>query len=84
MIVIDAVNEHPCDKVWVWLSVDKDGNEGIVLAPVPGLGNVPLVCMHERNKGPMNTMAKQVAVLTKTMVRRVCFTRAEAEEMFWP
>lgn len=82
--IIPSRNEQAADKVWVWLSVDKNGNEGICFGPVPGMGHLPLVCMHERIKPHMDEAARQVGALTKTTIRRVCFTRAEAEEIFLP
>lgn len=50
------------DTLWAWVSVSEDG-EGILAAPIPGLGNMPLVGADQARMESLRPFAMQCAEL---------------------
>jgi hypothetical protein len=60
-VYLDTKNEHPMEELYVVLSHDPDGNEGIVSAITP-MGAMPMVFGHKRMldavRGQLDVMSK--------------------------
>lgn len=64
MPVHDAPNYLHINAVWMVISVDKDGNEGVVAVPLgTDMLSVPLIAADEARLGSIIKMAEQVAGL---------------------
>ena len=73
-------NEMPrIDCIWAYLSVDdRDGNEGVCAAMVPGLpGLTPLIAADERRLEFITQLAEQLARDSGRVLRLVKFTNRE-------
>lgn len=66
------------DQVWVFVSLDEDGNEGVCAASLPGLGVVPLIAADEDRLKSLTGLAHEVSQLSGKTIRliRLC-TREE-------
>lgn len=71
-------NKAPLRALYAWVSVDKDGNEGICGAMIPGIGGIPLVTGDKRMAdGQYRELAESMGRLGKHDIRLVTFVRAE-------
>jgi predicted pyridoxine 5'-phosphate oxidase superfamily flavin-nucleotide-binding protein len=59
------------DQVWMAVSVDEDGNEGVCAAPLPGSGTLtmPLIAADEARLPFIMNMAEQLAAATGKKIR---------------
>ena len=78
-IVHNPANEQGIQELYAYISVDKDGNEGLCAAPLaPGLETAPLVFGYERVALMFLPVAEKMAKLVKDkQIRLVKFTNRE-------
>jgi hypothetical protein len=72
MFLHDPGNKAPIHTVYVILSVDKDGKEGIC-----GLGNFPMVCGYESNAKAMLEIAQKLSANSDKKVVMAKFRREQ-------
>jgi hypothetical protein len=70
-------NEKVIDEVWIGLSQDADGKNGIIAAMTPGVGVTPMVTGSEKGLPHFRQLAEVVAKDTGSVVKIYKFTRAE-------
>lgn len=80
-VLHDAPNTFVITGVWMVVSVDDDGQEGVVAAPHWEGGPVmPLIAADEARLPMIKTLAKQIAGLTKKQLRLIRLdTRTDLE-----
>lgn len=73
MIVHDAPNKLKIDRIWMVISVDANGNEGVCAGPMPGMpgGLMPLIAADEDRLPFIKEIAKRLAAKTKKTVRLI-------------
>lgn len=60
------------DAVWMFISVDEAGNEGVCAGPMPGLpGPIPLIAADEARLVSLIPMAEELARLSKMRIRLI-------------
>jgi hypothetical protein len=70
-------NERVIDEVWIGMSEDADGKNGIIATAIPGFGGTPMVTSSQRI---LRLFKEQIAALAKMSDSRIKvyrFTRAE-------
>lgn len=83
-LVVDfSPNTMPrIDKIWAFLSVDKDGNEGVCAAPMQGLGCVPLIASDQARVESLMPLAQMLARMSGMTIKLVEFSvRTELTEI---
>jgi hypothetical protein len=81
MIVESPPNTQPrIDEMWVYVSIDSDGNEGVVGSYVPGSGWVPLMATDPQRLELIRPMALAVARQSGMRIRLVKFSSREVLE----
>jgi len=69
------------DEMWAWVSSDE-GGEGVLAAPIPGLGNMPLVGADRARMLSYAGIARQMANMFGVEVKLVRFTtRVDVERI---
>lgn len=73
MIVHDAPNKLKIDRIWMIVSVDADGNEGVCAGPMPGYpgGMMPLIAADEDRLPFIMDLARKLAGKTRKTVRLI-------------
>lgn len=61
-------NYQPLNELWAFVSVDKDGNEGIISASI-GIGTIPLVTGDKDVLPRLQNIAQQIAEQMQVEVR---------------
>lgn len=87
MLVLTPPNVMPrINSLWVYLSRDKDGNEGLCAAPVgPGGMILPLIAADPERLKLITPLAEQLAKFTGMTIVLVEFTtRADLREITGP
>jgi hypothetical protein len=79
-LIHDPGNEAQIGKVFVFMSIDAKGRNGVIASVLPGLGSTPLVTGSARVAEKMKPLAEEVARRTGLTVGMFKFTR---EEMLW-
>ena len=79
-IIHDPGNDARIDRVYVFMSIDDEGRNGIVAESAPGLGTTPLVTGSLRTAEMMKTLAQEVARKTGKPVGMFVFRR---ETLLW-
>jgi hypothetical protein len=80
-----AENEKPriIDSIWAFLSIDDDGNESVIAAPLMGPGSyVPLISSDQRRLESFTVIAEAIARDTGRMVHLVKFTSRKLGRRF--
>lgn len=83
MIVHDAPNKLKIERIWVVVSVDANGNEGVCAGPLPGAPGVlmPLIAADEERLPFIKDMAKRLSKHTKKTLRLIeLSTRTNVED----
>ena len=75
-IIHDPGNETRIDEVYVFMSIDEKGNNGIVAEILPYMGSTPLVTASRRLAEMMKPLAQQVADKTGKPVGLFAFKRS--------
>ena len=70
-------NEKVIDFVYVGLSEDPDGKNGIVAAYAPGIGGSPMVTASESVLEFFKGQAQMLAKMTETHIKIYRFNRAD-------
>jgi predicted pyridoxine 5'-phosphate oxidase superfamily flavin-nucleotide-binding protein len=65
------------DALWAFISVDKDGHEGVIAAPLGNMGTVPLVAADEARLQSLMPIARQICDALGTTVRLIKLTTRE-------
>jgi hypothetical protein len=78
----DPGNEAKIERVYVFLSIDANGNNGVVAEILPGLGSTPLVTGSRKTARAMIPIAQKVADRTGKKVGLYVFARVEGEELW--
>lgn len=73
----DPDNLHPIDEIFVFMSVDAEGNHGICAAILPDLGSTPLMTGSRRGAESMKQMAKDIAKHSNKRIALFRFSRAD-------
>lgn len=74
----DPENHAKIKEVWMFISVDKNGNEGVVSAPIgPGGSSMPLVVTEERIMKKLILVAKNMRGLTQKDIKLIKLTARE-------
>lgn len=76
-VLHDPPNEAPIPELFVFLSLDADGNEGITASILPNLGSTPLVTSKRRIAEQMKAIAAEIARMSGKPVRLVRFTAGD-------
>jgi hypothetical protein len=80
-LILDPGNESRLDRLYVFLSIDGEGANGIVGGPMPGLGNfVQFVTASPEVVELMKKMAEELARRTGKPVGMFAFRR---ETQLW-
>ena len=74
-LIHDPGNETTIEHVYVYLSIDAEGRNGIVATSMGPLGSTPMVTGSPRVAELMKPMAEQVARLTGKTVALFSFKR---------
>jgi hypothetical protein len=80
-----AENEKPriIDSIWAFLSIDEDGNESVIAAPLMGPGSyVPLISSDQRRLESFTVIAEAIARDTGRNVHLIKFTSRELGRRF--
>jgi len=77
MLIHDAKNTQPITELYVYISVDKNGNEGVCGATLPDLGSVPLVFGYLKTAEAFLSLVNEVVATTGVRVDLVKFTNRE-------
>jgi hypothetical protein len=77
-------NEKVIDEVWIGLSEDPDGKNGICAIILEGFGGTPMVTASERVLQVFRAKAPWCAQQTGKPIKIYKFTRAELVEAFEP
>jgi len=83
-LVVDfSPNTMPrINKIWAFLSVDKDGNEGVCAAPAPGVGCLPLIAADMARVDSLMPVAQMLARMSGMTIKLVEFSvRTELKEI---
>jgi hypothetical protein len=80
LIIHDPGNEERIDRVYVFMSIDDEGRNGIVAEVLPGKGTTPLVTASLKGVEIMKKLAQQVAERTGKPVGMFAFRR---ETQLW-
>ena len=84
MIFDDPPNHMPrIDAIWAFLSVDEDGSEGVIAAPIAGM-TVPLIAADEKRLASLRPIAASIARMTKKAIVLVRFERRVEVETVGP
>jgi hypothetical protein len=75
-------NEAKIERLYVFMSVDEEGRNGIIAHVMPNLGSTPLVTGSRRVALKMIPMAEAVAKLTGKKVILYVFNRAESYDLW--
>jgi hypothetical protein len=81
-VIHDPGNEARIERVYVFMSTDERGFNGIVAAILPGLGSTPLVTGKRSVAQTMIPIAQKVADETGKKVGLFVFGRLEDEELW--
>lgn len=76
-IVDDPKNAEPITALWAYISVDRDGNEGICAAGIAGFGMTQLIFGYERVARKFLPFAEDAANQTGKTVKLMKFTARE-------
>ena len=79
-IIVEPRNEGRIDRVYVFLSIDAEGNNGIVAEILPGLGATPFVTGSLRGAEAMKQVAEEIAERTGKPIGMFVFKR---ETQLW-
>jgi hypothetical protein len=79
-LIHDPGNDTQIGEVFVFMSIDEKGRNGIVASILPGLGSTPLVTASPRVAETMKKLAAEVARRTGKPVGMFRFVR---EGMIW-
>jgi hypothetical protein len=85
-VLLDPPNELlRIDRIWLFISVDDDGNEGVCAASLAGPGSlIPLIAADEERLESLRGVATEIAVLSGKTVRLLKFTVREEVEVIAP
>lgn len=73
------------DKVFMFVSVDKDGNEGVCAAPLwPGGDPIPMIAADEARLKNLIPLAEQLSKLTGMTIRLIRLHTREELRTFTP
>lgn len=81
-IVHDPENKKAADEIFVFLSEDKQGRQGICGAPINGAKSIPMVCMDEAMLNVLKPVAKELAKLTDKKIKLTKFFVKEELEVY--
>jgi len=81
VFIHDPDNEHAINELWVVVSVDDQGNEGICAHVFPELGPTPLITGEPRMLEHFRQLAGEISGLTGKNLRLAHYTRDVAEEI---
>lgn len=70
-------NDRIIDEVWIGLSEDPDGKNGIVAAMVPGIGGAPMVTSSPQVLAFFKGQIDALASIARKPIKIYRFTRAE-------
>lgn len=79
-IIHDPGNSEPIERLYVFLSIDDEGKNGIVASILPGLGSTPLVTGSRNAAGMLKPLAQDIANKTGKPVGLFAFRR---ETQLW-
>jgi hypothetical protein len=79
--VISPPNEAPIDRVYVFLSEDAKGFNGIVAGILPGIGSTPLVTSKRKVAESLIPVAQEAANRTGLKVGLYAFKREGSD--YW-
>lgn len=75
MIVLDPPNTLRIDRIWMYVSRDEHGNEGVCAGPLMGPGSfVPLIAADQARLAQLTPMAEVIATMTGKQVVLIEFT----------
>ena len=85
-VILDPPNELPrIMAIWAFISVQDNGNEGVLAAPLLGPGSlVPLIGADEARLESLRPIAKQIAAATNKTIKLAKFYRREDMETIEP
>jgi hypothetical protein len=85
-VLHDPPNKLKIDAIWMAISVDDEGNEGVCAAPLPGSGalSVPLIAADEARLPFIKAMATHIARHTRKQVKIIRLHNRTDEEVIEP
>lgn len=83
-IIHDPCNKETIDNLYAFISVDENGNEGILGASLPPGQVLPLVFSDMSLSDKMRDIAKGIAVHTDKTIKLVKFSNKEYVEDITP
>lgn len=81
-VIHDPGNEEKIDRVYVFMSIDDQGRNGIVASILPHLGSTPLVTGKRSVAKSMIPLAEKIAARTGKKIGLFVFERVEGEELW--
>jgi hypothetical protein len=75
-------NAAKIERLYAFLSVDADGNNGIVAEILPGLGSTPLVTGSRKAAHGLIPLAQKIAERTGKKVGLYVFERAQSYDLW--
>lgn len=79
-VLLEPENTLRIDAVWMAISVDDNGNEGVCAAEINGMW-MPLVAADEKRLEWIIATARRIAQVTKRQIRIIKLTTREEIEM---
>lgn len=70
-VLHETKNHLRIDAVWAFVSVDENGDEGLVAAPLPGFGLTPLIAADEKRLNSLIPLAESIAAKTKMTIKLI-------------
>lgn len=70
------------DSVWIAISVDEDGNEGVCAYPMGEMGMMPLIAADKNRLADIIPLAKRIAATAQCQVKLIRLTTREEVETF--
>jgi hypothetical protein len=70
-----AENEAKIERLWAFLSIDEEGNNGVVATVVPGIGAAQMIFGKRELARAMIPRAQEIATLTGKTIALFAFKR---------
>lgn len=75
-----TTNDYPIDALYAFMSVDDEGNHGVVACVLPGLGSTPMITGSKKAAEGLKPQAIEIARSTGMKIGLFAFDRGE---MMW-
>lgn len=78
----DPGNEEKIERLYVFMSIDAEGRNGVVASILPGLGSTPMVTGKRSVAKSMIPLAEKIAARTGKAIGLYVFHRVESYDLW--